>query len=451
MEVADSKYKVEDFDLVQLTVTDMNGIPRGKFVPQNVARAAFRRGLEIQLFLTGIGLNGEFPLSVPELAEDNFGSGIFIPVPTTLVEIPWASSPGCRVGEVIGHILTEKGVPDEMSIRNMIEELLLKLGNMGLSFKSSISSQFKAFKQGTDYTEVLGTDKGSVLSPYGSLGAEMMMVDLCAQLGGAGVEVRTWTHGAGPGSFEVSLPTLEGLQTGDAGFRLKYGVKALMLKAGYDVTFMAQPGVPAGDNSSSVWKFSFTVCTVDGQNAFLDTFKDDKLSDLCRMWVAGMLYHGPSMTALCRPTVNCYGPSRDDRPTFPRRADWAFSSDSAFINVVRKGAAVWLELRVVSSACNPYFPLLTALASGLDGVEKAMTLPQASDPSASPFPESLSDALKVLRKNDMFRSVLSPMFVDCFCSVKEEAEIARITELREGGGTEEDVRVLERELYFRSV
>jgi len=50
-----------------------------------------------------------------------------------------------------------------------------------------------------------GSARGGLLSPYGSLGAESTMAQMCRQLGKAGVDIKSWTHGAGPGKLLTDL------------------------------------------------------------------------------------------------------------------------------------------------------------------------------------------------------------------------------------------------------
>ncbi|CAG5116150.1 unnamed protein product, partial [Candidula unifasciata] len=164
-------------------------------------------------------------------------------------------------------------------------------------------------------------------------------------------------------------------------------------------------------------------------------------------WIAGMIQHGKGITGLYCPTVNCYQRFTLDNSS-PKHLDWDIDSCNTFISVHVAREQVWIETRLPSSACNPYFVLLATLASGLDGVAKKLTCPAKSYSGADAVPQSLGLALDALTADPVLEEALSPLLLKAFVSIKRDAEIAKYQELEAAEDKEEKIKLLEKHLYL---
>ena len=71
-----------------------------------------------------------------------------------------------------------------------------------------------------------------------------------------------------------------------------------------------------------------------------DAGEPDRLSPVCRWWLAGLLEHASALMALCCPTVNCYRRLGGDfAPSF---VDWSIDNRNATIRVKNYGPKVSL-------------------------------------------------------------------------------------------------------------
>ncbi|CAL1541139.1 unnamed protein product [Lymnaea stagnalis] len=440
------KLTIEDFDLIQIVMIDMNGIPRGKLVPRTVARRSL--GLEFGIIAHVMGTGTDLPYNVHEIIHSNFGNGLAVPDLDSLAELPWASRPGCRVGQVLCHMLYEDGRTEPTSPRNNAVRQIKKLELLGFKLSSSMTLQFTAYKsQDGKIVSFLGGNNHQTIATYCSIGVEDLMLGVCEQLRLAGVNVESWTSGGGPGSFELSLAVTDGVKAADMAYRLKHGVKAVMAKHGYQVTFMTHP---CGTDIYSGCTFRFTAHNAIGGNMFHDDTADDKLSTLARNWISGMLQHGAGLTALCCPTVNCYSRLVHD-VTSPKLVTWDLDNLSACVNVKVIGNDVWIENRIPSSASNPYLVLLATIAAGIDGIEKNMTCPDKFRSDALKAPQSLEEALVGLKTDKVLEEALMSLLLKAFLDIKSSSEVEKFKELETSDDKSEKTRQLEEHLYLSRI
>jgi glutamine synthetase len=85
-----------------------------------------------------------------------------------------------------------------------------------------------------------------------------------------------------------------------------------------------------------------------------------------------------------------------------------------------------LETRVNGSDTNPYLSLAAALASGLHGIEKKLTLPRGpvtgsgyADGQAPSLPRSLDEATRKLEESSVARELFGEEFVDHFVASRK--------------------------------
>jgi glutamine synthetase len=92
-----------------------------------------------------------------------------------------------------------------------------------------------------------------------------------------------------------------------------------------------------------------------------------------------------------------------------------------------------LEMRTGDSGMNPYLAQAALIAAGLDGIDRkldpgephnvnfyALSPQEIADRGISVLPQSLSDAIEVLDRSDLFRTALGSDFIDEFVSLKRD-------------------------------
>ena len=95
-----------------------------------------------------------------------------------------------------------------------------------------------------------------------------------------------------------------------------------------------------------------------------------------------------------------------------------------------RGQGTRLEVRVGDGAANPYLVIAAILAAGLDGIVNELECPPDAvgmaydNEGAAILPETFSEALDALEKDDALRTQMSQELINVFMVLKRD-EIAR--------------------------
>jgi glutamine synthetase len=209
----------------------------------------------------------------------------------------------------------------------------------------------------------------------------------------------------------------------------KMAVKTLSQKNGLHATFMPKPifGIAGSGMHTNMSLFK------DGKNIFYDENDKRKLSKEAYSFIAGLLLHVKSMTAITNPLVNSY---KRLVPGYeaPCYLAWSASNRSALIRVpAARGQSTRLELRCPDPACNPYLSFSLCLAAGLDGIERGLTPPEEiteniydMDEAArarngiDSLPASLEEALKYMLSDKLVCDTLGEHVVSRYVEGKKK-------------------------------
>jgi glutamine synthetase len=99
----------------------------------------------------------------------------------------------------------------------------------------------------------------------------------------------------------------------------------------------------------------------------------------------------------------------------------------------QKGNATRIEFRSLDSACNPYLAFAVILAAGLKGIEAGYELPPGAEDDVwaltsaerhvlgiEPLPQSLDEAISVMRGSELVAETLGEHVFDFFLRNKRE-------------------------------
>ena len=168
-----------------------------------------------------------------------------------------------------------------------------------------------------------------------------------------------------------------------------------------------------------------------GKNAFYDANDKMQLSATAYHFLAGLLKHVRSLTAICDPTVNSY---KRLVPGYeaPVYVAWSASNRSPLVRIPSdRGMGTRLELRSVDPSANPYLATATILAAGLDGLKNKLTPMPSVDENIyqmseeerlekgiDNLPDTLHNALKDLKTDAVVRDALGEHLFASFYEAK---------------------------------
>jgi glutamine synthetase len=117
------------------------------------------------------------------------------------------------------------------------------------------------------------------------------------------------------------------------------------------------------------------------------------------------------------PTINSY--KRYQSASWaPTRLAWSYDNRTAGFRVVGSGQSLRIECRIPGADCNPYLAYAAALASGLDGIERALEPPACftgdlyAARELARVPGTLRDALELFRSSAFARAALGDEVVE---------------------------------------
>ncbi|MBB6444176.1 type I glutamate--ammonia ligase [Bacillus benzoevorans] len=395
--------------------------------------------------ILGIIKNVEIPISQLEKALDNKmmfdGSSIegfvrieesdmyLYPDLDTFVVFPWTAEKG-KVARFICDIYNSDGTPFAGDPRNNLKRVLKEMEELGFTeFNLGPEPEFFLFKldeKGEPTLEL--NDAGGYFDLAPTDLGENCRRDIVLELEEMGFDIEASHHEVAPGQHEIDFKYADALTACDNILTFKLVVKTIARKHGLHATFMPKPlfGVAGSGMHMNLSLFK------NGQNAFYDPTANMELSDTALQFIAGVVKHATSFTAITNPTVNSY---KRLVPGYeaPCYVAWSTSNRSPLVRIpASRGLSTRIEVRSVDPAANPYLAMAVLLRAGLDGVKNKMTPPAPVDRNIyamdreerlaegiTDLPSSLAAAIGEFISDEVMVSALGEHIVEHFIEAKE--------------------------------
>lgn len=441
----------------------------GKYNKNDIKRLAQEENVKfVRLQFTdilGTIKNVEIPISQLDKALDNKmmfdGSSIegfvrieesdmyLYPDLDTWVVFPWTAGKG-KVARLICDIYNSDGTPFAGDPRNNLKRIVKEMKELGFTdFNLGPEPEFFLFKldeKGEPTLEL--NDNGGYFDLAPTDLGENCRRDIVIELEEMGFEVEASHHEVAPGQHEIDFKYADVVTACDEIQTFKLVVKTIARKHGLHATFMPKPlfGVSGSGMHCNVSLFK------GDQNAFYDPNGENKLSETAYQFIAGVIKHARSFTAVTNPIVNSY---KRLVPGYeaPCYVAWSAKNRSPLVRIPSaRGLSTRLEVRSVDPAANPYLAMAVILKAGLEGIKNnlqppkpvnrniyAMTKEERIAEGILDLPGTLAEALVEFKKDEVITSALGDHIVEHFIEAKEiEWDMFRM-----------QVHPWEREQYFK--
>jgi glutamine synthetase len=300
-----------------------------------------------------------------------------VPDPTTFAVLPWVGDEGgADVGRMFCDIRLPSGEPFPGDPRQVLRRNLERARRSGFTVHAGPEMEYFVF---SDPSRPQPVDQAGYFDQTDTELTSFLRRRTILALESLGIAVEYSHHEIAPGQQEIDLRAAEALTMADSIITFRTVVKELARAADAYATFMPKP--LTGVNGSGMHTH-LTLYEGD-ENAFAAPSGggtgNDGLSEVGRGFIAGLLHHARSITAVTNPWVNSY---KRLVPGYeaPVHVCWARNNRSALVRVPtpRRGRAdsTRLEYRAPDPACNPYLALAVIVAAGLDGIEQGRPLPE---------------------------------------------------------------------------
>ncbi|MGO4236966.1 type III glutamate--ammonia ligase [Pseudarthrobacter sp. YAF2] len=400
------------------TFVDMTGKPCAKLVPVEAADELENGAMGFAGYAAG--LMGQKPqdsdlIAIPDLAS-------FTPVPFI--------KEGLAIIHCDPHV---DGKPWPYAPRVVLKNTLARLAEKGMQAKVGAEVEYFLVTKNDDGTLSTADDKDDSPRPcYDARGVTRMydhLTSISDAMNSLGWGNYANDHEDAAGQFEQNFNYADALTTADRVVSLRYILNILAGQRGMTATFMPKPFTDRTGTGLhfhlSLWSDAEALFPAEGA----DGGRGLGLSGLAYSFIAGILDHAPALQAFLAPTVNSYKrtgatTSSSGATWSPRKASFGGNDRTHMIRVPDNKR---IELRSGDGSANPYLAIATAIAAGLDGVEKSLdpgqpSGPGESKPDAHLLPSTLLHAVEALRKDPVILASLSgdPAIGSYYADAKEE-------------------------------
>jgi glutamine synthetase len=380
-------------------------------------------------------------------AANNF---LLLPEPESLQLLPWAQG----TAWLRATPYWPDGSPVLADPRGVLKRALAALAAQGLALRCGLEIEFHVYRI---REEGLAADSANwpaeppqvdMLHPGYQLLSEAY-ADACEPVlalirhtaQGLGLPLQSLEIELGPSQFEAVFAPTDALEAADQFTLFRNAVRQALKRAGYHASFVSKPPFP--NAVASGWHLHQSLVDLNGTPAMgrdkagaspgASRF-DAKhvLSDTAAHWLAGLLLHAPGMAALCAPSITAYSRYQGSVMA-PQSAVWGFDNRGAMLRVLGQAGrandtSVRIENRLGEPMANPYLLIAAQVFAGLDGVQRQLAPPLATETpyaaSENTLPSSLGAALQALADDTVLSQGLGGTMARVFHAVKQQ-ELAR--------------------------
>jgi len=413
-------------------VNDLNTVERGKRIDRAGIAGVFKRGMPLPGSMFALDIEG----GTVEASGLGFADGDAdrpcMPIPGTLVPVPWAANDGVAQLQLTMHELD--GSPFFADPRHLLGEVVERFTRLALTPVVAIEYEFYLVDSERDAHGLPQPPRGPLtgrreyrtqinsmtdLNEYSSLLAE---IDRVARL--QDVPATSALAEYGPGQYEVNLQHApDALRVCDEALRFKRVVKSVARAHGCEATFIPKP---YRDMAGSGLHLHVSLVDAAGRNIFAAGNPLD--SAPLRHVIAGTLLTLSDGMALCAPGPNSYRRFRSEAYV-PIHPTWSINNRGSAIRVPASDADnLRIEHRLAGADANPYLVLAWVLAGMLHGLENRFEPPAVLTGNAyvqdgEPLPTTWAQAIGKFADSEFARTALGAKFVHLYSTVKR-AEMA---------------------------
>jgi glutamine synthetase len=411
-------------------VNDLNTIERGKRIDRAGIAAVFARGMPLPGSMFALDLQG----STVEASGLGFADGDAdrpcMPIPGTLVPVPWLSD----VAQVQLTMLDHDGTPFFGDPRHLLARQVEMLAALGLTPVVAIEYEFYL-------VDAQRTEAGMPQPPRGPLTGRRehrsqinsmtdlneyspLLAEIDSTCRAQNVPTTSALAEYGPAQYEVNLAhAADALRVCDESLRFKRIVKSVARAHGCEATFLPKP---YEDSAGSGLHIHVSVLDKDGRNIFAAPTPQD--SAPLRHAIAGTLASLGDGMAICAPGPNSYRRFRPEAYV-PLHPTWSINNRGSAVRVPASDPAnLRIEHRLAGADANPYLVTAWILAGIRSGLEKKVEPPpvttgNAYEQSGEPLPLQWSAAVARFASSEFARTTFGENFVRLYSVVKAaEAE-----------------------------
>ena len=417
---------------------DINGVPRGKWLPADSARKLLGGGLQMPRSAVSLDIWGRDIEDSPLVFASGDSDGVCQPV-SAICSAPWHRE---ETAQLHMQLFEADGSVLYADPRAQLQRVVDRLAKLGYKAVCATELEFYLLR---DDVDDLGhprpvSDNDSELVPstdvydLAELDAQRhFFADVRAACEAQGIPADSILSECAPGQFEINLLHCDDpLKVADQTLLFKRLLKGVARSHGLRVSAMAKP---FGDRAGNGMHVHMSLVDRDGNNVFDDG--SDAGSGLLRQAVAGMMATANDSMAIFAPHSNSYRRFQESSHA-PLNLCWGYDNRTVTFRVpASEPKARRIEHRIAGADVNAYLVLAAILAGVCHGLENELQPPEpvsgdAYQVESEQLINTWTGALERFAASPLWQEYLDPEFVELFVLLKrqEQAEIAaRVTDV----------------------
>ncbi|MFC4467210.1 type III glutamate--ammonia ligase [Streptomyces xiangluensis] len=403
-----------------ISFVDMHGKPKAKVVPLGHLDGA-ASGSEL---FTGAALDG-----VPQEVNDDEVAAV--PDLARGIAVPWQQDITWFPSD-----LWLNGATFEACSRQILKRSQARAAELGFVCNLGIETEFFILRDGENGPEPI-EESDSLAKPCYDLRTLLrsfpVVDELVTAMNALGWGVYSFDHEDGNGQFEIDFAYTDALGMADRLTFFKLMLGEITRRHGVYGTFMPKP---FANQTGSGAHMNMSLADGEGTNLFEEPAdpRGCGLSTLGYQFIAGVLRHARSISAVIAPTVNSYkrlvkSGSLSGFTWAPVFAAYGDNNRTNMLRIPMGGGRV--ECRAADAAMNPYLATALVLAAGLEGIREELDpgLPntdnlyllsetELSARGISSLPRNLLEAMEAFQEDPLCQEVMGPQMHAAFVQEK---------------------------------
>ncbi len=412
-----------DLRQIQLLLTDLNGVQRGKSVQRHELERIYSEGLPLPSSIAALTADGDDAQHSGLLWEIGDMDCIAWPLPGTLVRAPWLATPTAQVllmFDPVGGAPAAAADP-RLAVARVIDQLKTD----GYTVVIAVELEFylldaAAAREGRARTSSLRGGHRHVYSVEEIESRAAFFDDLYACCEAQGLPVSTTISEFGPGQFEITLKHRDdALRALDEAVMYKRAVKGVAQRHGMLASFMAKP---FADLPGSGLHLHLSLNDAHGNNVFASEAATG--NTLLQYAIGGMADTAADMMALFAPFGNSYR-RYSAYQCVPLVANWGVNNRTVALRIPAGPASSrHVEHRICGADANPYAAAAAVLAGVHHGLNERLdpgtpvTGDGYIDPTGAVLPQHWQAAIDRFDASSLARAYFGPRFVEVYCAIK---------------------------------
>jgi glutamine synthetase len=410
-------------ETVEVVLTDLNGVYRGKWLPAEAIGKVLDGKFKMPLTSVACDIWGR---DVPALCrETGDGDGICSAIEESIRPLPWLQRP---TAQLFLQLNTEDGTPWAFDPRVVLGQVADRFRERGLTPVCAPELEFYLFagERDRDGRPVIPASGVNGPSP---IGGQLYSMDVMREQADLLHEIRDCCKTMAipldgllkelaPGQYEINLHHVDDpLAAADNAQLLKQTIKNVAQKHGMLASFMAKP---FGEREGNGFHTHVSVLDRQGRNVFddgtgagSDTLRH-AIAGLAEAMAGSMLLFAPHRNSFRRLQGGVHG------PLVP---NWGYENRYVAMRIPNgEGAARRIEHRIAGADANPYLSLAAILAGILHGIDRRLepeppTMPGPAKPEAT-LPATWEAALAEFERSEFICEALGADFQRAMVEIK---------------------------------